>query len=966
MKAHTFLIGLSMALVIRLAVPMPGQAAVATKRLGTGLTGTATDDGLPQAWVAPVDVAPVIDGQLDDETWSHAKPIMLGKLLERGAVHPKSQAWLVRTDETLYVGMRLAEPNIAGMQRSVSKADGPLYQDDSVELFLSPNPDRGYYQFVIGATGAVYDRKDHGDAAAFDSGAKAKVAIGKVAWSVEVAIPIASMIAGQRVPTRWRANVYRNRYAGPGVQHQAWSPTPRGDYDVPERFGHLLFTPTSPWAEQESTAQEQRGIEMEDLERGGAVLRFDFSDLPKGTRVHRARLFCERGPVDLASPSPPAAIEIYPIVAPHKKGVLPKTPKQPLSLATPWYRSFDMTQVVSEWVGGGPNHGVYVKTAPGWRKEKTYLDVMFEGEPKDAPPQVTGVRVQHRAGQTFITWNEVDDPVGRDQIQWGELKAILDDLDREREIRYCVYRSNKPITAANLHEAEQIAAVVPLSCWNINGRNIARPIDQFIATAKILQWHQWNPFRDASVDGSYGRQCPIDRFVIQEGQPPLPRGTGLYVHTATKSQQAYYAVVTRIDGVENTADISSQNAPPGPVKETVADPQPILQRELPKMPFFNYDQRRLHFVRWIAEPFTNKPSDYYNWSVGVPNELDQNVPLELNLHRDGYAYWRTHYRIEPGSIVVCPHDFPLKTWWYGYHEAHGTLRPWYGGVIRNYTEKRLLWFVDWAAGKWPVDRNRILATGCSGGASGSGALHLGLRYPDVFNMVIAGHGDPVYANAGEDLQRIWGRSQWSLKTEAGHSVWEDLDLVRHVRALPRTADLPFVSMTYSSRQEHADQLAEALMSGGWPVVTHTAWGGQRMVPISTTATNWSVPLDIRTNRSVLAVRAEGKAGDAVRNASMLWRSDDVVDDPNQYAVTLDQNSGSFTGAITLRRLQRFRVASEGTYAWRIEPLVDSDVDSGKSPEARDGQVTVGKDGVLAIRIVGLPNGTYRLTVSPSG
>ncbi len=56
------------------------------------------------------------------------------------------------------------------------------------------------------------------------------------------------------------------------------------------------------------------------------------------------------------------------------------------------------------------------------------------------------------------------------------------------------------------------------------------------------------------------------------------------------------------------------------------------------------------------------------------------------------------------AFALCPHDFPTKTWWYGYNENMGTLKSWKGAVVRNYTEKRLLWFVKWAMKKWPVDK----------------------------------------------------------------------------------------------------------------------------------------------------------------------------------------------------------------------------------------------------------------------
>jgi hypothetical protein len=938
-------------------------ADVATRRLGTGLPPSPARGRLPEAWVAPAKETPRIDGKLDDPAWSETRPVVLGKLESQGEASPKTEARLVHKDGVLFVGVKLAEPNVAAMKRTVTDADGPAYQDDSVELFLSPHPNRGYYQMIVSATGAIFDRHGHGNPAHWDAGAKAAAVIGQDNWTLEVAIPMSALEAADAVPKRWRANIYRNRQAGGSSESQAFSPTFRGDYDVPERFGHFLLTPTCPWAEMERVTGSQQGITVEQLNDGSSVLLFDLSTIPAEAQIHRARLRCDREPLDGLSDDVLKPVEILPVAGPPGDGNPPATSGKPLSLLEPWYDAFDVTNLVQRWVKGQGTAGVWVKGFPGWRKDRTFLDIMFEGQLERVPPAASGVQAHHRAGQTFLTWREIDDPVGRDEITWGDVKSILSDLDRRRQTRYCVYRSARPITPQTLPQATLVAEVEPLSGWNLAGRNIDRPIDRFISTERVLRWHQWNPFQNASIDGDYGRDCPIDRFVIRDGQAPLPRGTGLYVHTPTANQRAYYAVVTAIDGVENTRDVRAGLNTVGPVDETVAEPEPVCQRELPRMPFFNFDQRRLHYVRWVAPPLTNKPYEYHNWTVGVPNTLNPGAALELNLHRDGYSYWRTHYRIEPGSVVVCPYDFPLKTLWYGYHECQGTMRPWSDGVIRNYTEKRLLSFVDWAAEKWSIDRNRILVTGCQGGASGSGALHLGLRRPDVFNMVIAGHGAPDYRGFGEPAERLWGKVAWGLKTDNGRSVWDELDLLDTATSLPPRAELPLISLTYSNNQEQTHRLAESLMAAGHAVVTHTAWGGQRLIPVSATATNWCLPLDVRRDRAMLAVFDSGETRDAVRNGSLLWQVDDMVDQPDRFAVTLRQGHGPFTGTITLRRLQRFAPQPGNRCAWKIEPVEVAARSVREGPLAREGTVTIGRDALLQLREVKLEAGTYRLTVA---
>ena len=193
----------------------------------------------------------------------------------------------------------------------------------------------------------------------------------------------------------------------------------------------------------------------------------------------------------------------------------------------------------------------------------------------------------------------------------------------------------KPLSAV-----PRVSPPVPYSA-----RNIDRPVDDFITHGTYLPTGHWNPFDAARLDGKYGRDCPIDRLVVRDGAESLPSGTGLYVHTPAAKGRAYYAVVTSLDGVQNTTRISGANSLARAVDETVGPGRPVLQRKLPRMPLFNYDQKRLHYVRWVGPPMVNVPSQYYNWSVGVPVKLGRGVPLELNLHRDRHSYWRTHYRI---------------------------------------------------------------------------------------------------------------------------------------------------------------------------------------------------------------------------------------------------------------------------------------------------------------------------------
>jgi len=106
-----------------------------------------------------------------------------------------------------------------------------------------------------------------------------------------------------------------------------------------------------------------------------------------------------------------------------------------------------------------------VKTFPAWRQQATRLEVTYEGKPAGFPPAVRGLKVFHREGQTFITWYEVDPLITAEKATWGE-------------IRTRIYRHTKPINADSILQAELLATVGPLSCWNVNGRNTEYLIGQ--------------------------------------------------------------------------------------------------------------------------------------------------------------------------------------------------------------------------------------------------------------------------------------------------------------------------------------------------------------------------------------------------------------------------------------------------------------------------------------------------------
>ena len=137
-----------------------------------------------------------------------------------------------------------------GVVASLTDRDGPLWQEDVFEVFLSPeDPPRLYYEFEVNPLGTLFDaRVSSPDLAratmrvetAWDcAGFAARVTRGPGRWSASLRIPLGPLCGRNRRP-RWRANFYRID-RGTLDEYSSWSSTLADppDFHVPERFGVL-------------------------------------------------------------------------------------------------------------------------------------------------------------------------------------------------------------------------------------------------------------------------------------------------------------------------------------------------------------------------------------------------------------------------------------------------------------------------------------------------------------------------------------------------------------------------------------------------------------------------------------------------------------------------------------------------------------------------------------------------------
>lgn len=214
---------------------------------------------------------------------------------------------------------------------------------------------------------------------------------------------------------------------------------------------------------------------------------------------------------------------------------------------------------------------------------------------------VSGLHVRHTAGQSFITWREVDPPLLRDSVSAREIRELRRALEKGRPILYRIYRSERPITS--LDGLESIAEVSQLTAWNADYHGVSpRP-------------------EDAAF-----------RYVVEDGAAPIPPGTALYVHNPRASGEAYYAVTVVRNGTEDR-NLSSGNVLVSPVRESVGPGLPVLQRiERPDVANYVQDPVLHYYVRWEAPPRANTENRPFDYRVGIPPKRVRPAPLGLHLH----------------------------------------------------------------------------------------------------------------------------------------------------------------------------------------------------------------------------------------------------------------------------------------------------------------------------------------------
>lgn len=181
--------------------------------------------------------APVIDGLVEPNEWAGAG-VMSRFISLGGEAEPVAQTelWVGYDNRHLYVGAIMHDPHPENIRAEATDRDGPVYEDDSLDLFFDPaNTGDTYIHFAMNSKGVRYDAL--GRDATVDYRWEVKTATLESGWSAELVLPFEGEIAPSP-GSIWGFGAAR---FVPHLNERSCSSRMISDFHEPQHFGQLMF-----------------------------------------------------------------------------------------------------------------------------------------------------------------------------------------------------------------------------------------------------------------------------------------------------------------------------------------------------------------------------------------------------------------------------------------------------------------------------------------------------------------------------------------------------------------------------------------------------------------------------------------------------------------------------------------------------------------------------------------------------
>jgi len=200
---------------------------------------------VPELTPAYVAQPPRIDGRLDDPCWQQVTP--LANFILTTKPEPAEKQTIVRavcTRTALYFAFECLESDMDKLVTRYTEDGQPIWQDDCIEIFISPYAIArrdNFHHFVVNAAGAR--TRLYAEAVRENGSWEAAVDRRADRWIAEVAIPFSELKPAGKNEDCWRVNFGRETRTS--NETSSLSPVPKW-FATPWRFGRLLQPPQGP------------------------------------------------------------------------------------------------------------------------------------------------------------------------------------------------------------------------------------------------------------------------------------------------------------------------------------------------------------------------------------------------------------------------------------------------------------------------------------------------------------------------------------------------------------------------------------------------------------------------------------------------------------------------------------------------------------------------------------------------
>ncbi len=188
---------------------------------------------------------PPIDGTLRSPLWARCRPLVLGDCTSDRPGPLKTIARVLFSPSHLFVAFECEEPDTANLRAEVTRRDGPVWQDDCVEVFVSGDPRVGFFHFAVNPRATLLDahrRPGAREDTTWNSSAAVKTSVEKgKRWVATLAVPLKELGAYLGDNQTWVANFNRTRPARGGRPAAEWSWAVMGsnDFHQSRYYGRL-------------------------------------------------------------------------------------------------------------------------------------------------------------------------------------------------------------------------------------------------------------------------------------------------------------------------------------------------------------------------------------------------------------------------------------------------------------------------------------------------------------------------------------------------------------------------------------------------------------------------------------------------------------------------------------------------------------------------------------------------------